>query len=97
MVALLNFSWILIALASTFTILNFLTIRVIRYREDIGIDEKVSILLPLRNEAENVEGVIHSLITQEGLLNLEIIHLMTPPVTRRSLDCKKSLHQISKL
>ena len=73
--ALLNFSWILIAMASTFTIVNFLTIRIIRYREDFGIDEKVSILLPLRNEAENVEGVIHSLITQEGLLNFEIIAL----------------------
>ena len=77
--ALLNFSWILIALASTFTIVNFLTIRVIRYREDIGIDEKVSILLPLRNEAENVEGVIHSLITQEGLLNFCLLYTSPSP------------------
>ena len=72
---LLDISWILIALTSFFTLLNFFTVRVPRYSPGVFISEKVSILVPLRNEAENVEGVIHSLIAQEGLENFEILAL----------------------
>lgn len=72
---LLDISWILIALTGFFTLLNFFTVRVPRYSPSVFISEKVSILVPLRNEAENVEGVIHSLIAQEGLENFEILAL----------------------
>ena len=72
---LLDISWILIALTSFFTLLNFFTVRVPRYSPSVLVSEKVSILVPLRNEAENVEGVIHSLIAQEGLENFEILAL----------------------
>jgi len=72
---LLDISWILIALTGFFTLLNFFTVRVPRYSPSVLISEKVSVLVPLRNEAENVEGVIHSLIAQEGLENFEILAL----------------------
>lgn len=72
---LLNFSWSLIAISSFFSALNFFTVRVPVFRADQPISEKVSILVPLRNEAENVEGVMHSLIAQEWLDDFEIIAL----------------------
>lgn len=72
---LLDISWILIALTSFFTLLNYFTVRVIRITSSEPVSEKVSILVPLRNEAENVEGVIHSLTTQEGIANFEILAL----------------------
>jgi glycosyltransferase involved in cell wall biosynthesis len=72
---LLEISWILITLTSFFTFLNFFTVRVPHFSPRVLVREKVSILVPLRNEAENVEGVIHSLIAQQGVENFEILAL----------------------
>jgi glycosyltransferase involved in cell wall biosynthesis len=68
-------SWILIIIVSLFTFINFFTVRVVRYSISEFVHEKVSVLVPLRNEAENVEGVIHSLLGQQGLHDFEIIAL----------------------
>lgn len=72
---LLNISWLLIAISSFITFLNFFTVRRPRFSAHQPINEKVSILLPLRNEAENLEGLIQSVTAQEGLDNFEIIAL----------------------
>lgn len=43
--------------------------------EPVRIDERVSVLIPLRNEADRVTPTLHALLAQEGLPDLEIIVL----------------------
>ena len=43
--------------------------------EDITVPERVSVLIPLRNEAERVTPTLHALLAQEGLPDLEIVIL----------------------
>lgn len=62
------------ALAFLLSLLNFLTIRRVR---DIPatINKKVSILIPMRNEARNVRDCINTVMAQKGLTDFEVIVL----------------------
>lgn len=64
-----------IVFVTCIAIFNLLSTRTIRPSKGDGIRESISILVPLRNEAENVNGVIHSLINQQGLHDFEVIAL----------------------
>jgi len=75
MTFLLSVSAILIALMLFFAILNYLSLRVVDDKSRAIIDQSVSILVPMRNEAENVHDLISSLIGQVNLNDFEIILL----------------------
>ena len=51
---------LLTAIPLIFTLINSLTIRVVRTRDAKIIEPTVSILIPMRNEATNVQGVLSS-------------------------------------
>jgi len=53
--------------------INFFTIR--SPRTDSEIEDSVSVIVPLRNEAENVSGLIQSLLSQKSLKRVEFIFL----------------------
>lgn len=72
---LLDLSLILIVVMFIIVLINFLTVRTVKPSSSSRISESVSILVPLRNEAENVSGVISSLINQRGLGDYEVIAL----------------------
>lgn len=72
---ILSLSLILVAVMLGITFINILTVRTVASSGDHAISESVSILIPLRNEAENVVGVITSLLDQRGLQNYEVIVL----------------------
>ncbi|MEJ6608002.1 MAG: glycosyltransferase family 2 protein [Candidatus Planktophila sp.] len=57
----------------TFATANFLTIR--RAKNSTLITDSISILIPVRNEAENVADLVESLINQKNLSALEIIFI----------------------
>jgi glycosyltransferase involved in cell wall biosynthesis len=65
---------LLSAIALFLTILNSLTIKVIKNKPAI-IYKKISILIPMRNEEANVVGCLNSVLTQKGLLDFEVIVL----------------------
>ncbi len=65
---------LLSAVALFLTILNSLTIKVIK-NKPATISKKVSILIPMRNEEANVIGCLNSVLTQKGLLDFEVIVL----------------------
>ncbi len=65
---------IISALAFLLSLLNFLTIRRVKNRP-ATINKKISILIPMRNEARNVRDCISSVIAQKGLTDFEIIVL----------------------
>jgi glycosyltransferase involved in cell wall biosynthesis len=65
---------LLSAVALFLTILNSLTIKVIK-NKPATISKKVSILIPMRNEEANVIGCLDSVLTQKGLLDFEVIVL----------------------
>jgi glycosyltransferase involved in cell wall biosynthesis len=65
---------VLSAIALFLTILNSLTIRVVK-NQSAKVSKKVSILIPMRNEEINVAGCLESVIAQKGLSNFEIIVL----------------------
>ena len=65
---------LLSAIALFLTILNSLTIRVVK-NKTARVNQKVSILIPMRNEAANVIGCIDSVLSQSGLSDFEIIVL----------------------
>lgn len=65
---------IISGLALTLTFLNALTIRVIK-DSSVTIANSVSVLIPMRNEEENVNECVNSIISQVGLKDFEILTL----------------------
>jgi len=65
---------LLSGLALALTLLNALTIKVVK-NNSATITKSVSILIPMRNEEQNVIECINSVSAQEGLKNFEIIVL----------------------
>lgn len=63
---------LLSGLALALTLLNALTIKVVK-NNSATITKSVSILIPMRNEEQNVIECINSVSAQEGLRNFEII------------------------
>jgi len=55
-------------------LLNFFTIRTVKNKANL-INQKVSILIPMRNEVNNAADCITSILTQQGLTNFEVIVL----------------------
>ncbi|CAB4662037.1 unannotated protein [freshwater metagenome] len=55
------------------SIINFFTIR--STRADGEIESSVSVIVPLRNEAENISGLVQSLLSQKSLKSVEFIFL----------------------
>ena len=69
-------SWIIVVptfSALFLSLINYITIR--RPRADSEISDFVSVIVPLRNEANNVNGLIEILSTQTSLANVEFILL----------------------
>lgn len=63
------------AIPLLFTLLNFATIRVIDNADAAEVPETVSILIPMRNEAKNVDGVISSILATRFLADFEALVL----------------------
>lgn len=70
---LLALSTALVLLLLLFAAINTFTLRTIKSGKTTLIHEKISILIPLRNEAENVSGVMSSVLEQENLTDFEVI------------------------
>lgn len=66
--------FIIALLAFLLSLLNFFTIRTVK-NTPAGINKKVSILIPMRNEVANAKECVTALIDQKGLLDFEIIVL----------------------
>ena len=64
---LLSFSIVIFAIS----LINFLTIRIPKRDEEVK--KAVTVLAPMRNEAENVPEFISALSTQMGVKNLKFI------------------------
>jgi cellulose synthase/poly-beta-1,6-N-acetylglucosamine synthase-like glycosyltransferase len=62
------------ALSLFLALLNFFTIRTVKNKANL-INQKVSILIPMRNEIDNAEDCIASVLAQQGLTNFEVIVL----------------------
>ena len=63
------------AIALLFSIINSLTMRVVRNRDAKQIEDLVSILIPMRNEERNVDDVLGSILLTSMLTAHEIIVL----------------------
>jgi len=70
----MELSLIISGLALTLTLFNALTIRVVNNTSS-EVAHSVSVLIPMRNEEENVTDCINSIISQVGLKQFEIITL----------------------
>jgi glycosyltransferase involved in cell wall biosynthesis len=57
------------------TLINVISVRVVKNDKSNAILEHISILVPLRNESKNVLGVLNSLVNQGSLINYEILVL----------------------
>jgi len=66
---------LLAALPLIFTVMNSLSMRVVRGEDAKQIDGSVSILIPMRDEVENVDGVISAARISNLLREFEIIAL----------------------
>jgi glycosyltransferase involved in cell wall biosynthesis len=68
--------WFLLlpSLAVTLTLINSLTMRVIRESKEV-INSSVNILIPMRNEEGNVESILSSVQSQVGLTDFSILVL----------------------
>ncbi|MEY3098866.1 MAG: hypothetical protein RIS32_657, partial [Actinomycetota bacterium] len=75
MTFLLDVSAFLIAIMLLLAVFNFFTLRVVSSKNSTSSDQSVSILIPMRNEAENVIELITLLKEQANLSNFEIIAL----------------------
>ena len=75
MTFLLDISALLIAIMLLLAVFNFFTLRVVSSKDSTPIDQSVSILIPMRNEAENVIELIALLKAQSNLIDFEIIAL----------------------
>jgi hypothetical protein len=62
------------ALSLFLALLNFFTIRTVQNKANL-INQKVSILIPMRNEVNNAAECIASVLAQQGLTNFEVIVL----------------------
>jgi len=62
------------ALSLFLALLNFFTIRTVQNKANL-INQKVSILIPMRNEVNNAADCISSVLAQQGLTNFEVIVL----------------------
>ena len=65
---------ILAATSFVISIINFLTIRVVRDRS-CTIEKSVSVLVPMRNEEENARALMQALLASSGLRDSEVIIL----------------------
>ena len=63
---------LLTAIPLLFTLLNSFTVRVVRIRDAKMIDPSVSILIPMRNEAANVDGVLATALASTLLRTWDI-------------------------
>ena len=72
---ILNISTVLNSVIVAIVLVNLLSARRISAQELPDIHERVSILIPLRNERENAESVIKCALQQEGLQDFEVIVL----------------------
>jgi glycosyltransferase involved in cell wall biosynthesis len=63
--------FLLNSLLLTLSLVNFATIR--KPLPASSVTESINVLLPVRNEEENIERVISQLASQEGLVNYKII------------------------
>jgi glycosyltransferase involved in cell wall biosynthesis len=61
-------------LAFLLSLLNFISIRTV-LNKPTTISKKISILIPMRNEAQNARDCITTLFAQKGLIDFEIIAL----------------------
>lgn len=75
MESLFALSTALVLLLVFFALLNTFTLRRITIEHGRTIDARVSVLIPLRNESENVDGVVQSALEQTGLPNFEVLAL----------------------
>ena len=66
---------LLAALPLIFTLVNGLSMRVVRNADARQLDRSVSILIPMRNEIENVDGVITSALSSDLLAEYQVIVL----------------------
>ena len=66
---------ILTAIPLCFTVANSLTMRTVRNQDATRVDPKVSILIPMRNEEKNVEGVLGTINSSKLLTTSETIVL----------------------
>ena len=62
----------LVAIFSALTLLNLLTVRTVRNDESCQIDSSVDLLIPVRNEARNLQEMLPSVLNQKGLSHLAI-------------------------
>jgi glycosyltransferase involved in cell wall biosynthesis len=69
------FILLLVAIPLLFSLANALSIRVVRARDAREVFEQLSILIPMRNEANNVAGVIPSILASSLLHATEVIVL----------------------
>jgi glycosyltransferase involved in cell wall biosynthesis len=72
---LLDISALLIVVMLVIAVFNFFTLRVVSNADSAPIDQSISILIPMRNEAENVIELIALLKAQTNLNDFEIIAL----------------------
>ena len=72
---ILTVATILNSVIVTIVFINFFSVRVVRSLQLSEITEKVSILIPLRNERLNAESVVKCALSQEGLQDCEVIVL----------------------
>lgn len=70
----MEFIFALSTISLLLIVLNSLTIKVIKNKPQI-IDETISVLIPMRNEQNNVKECLESILNQKGLNNFEIIAL----------------------
>lgn len=68
-------SWVIVPTFALVTLVNLFSARTIRPITGTQVAESVAVLLPLRNEADNCDSLISSLLAQEGLPNLSITAL----------------------
>lgn len=72
---LLSISAVIIGVMLIIAIFNLATLRVITSTDSSAIDDSISILIPMRNEAENISALMTSISAQIDLKDFEIIAL----------------------
>jgi cellulose synthase/poly-beta-1,6-N-acetylglucosamine synthase-like glycosyltransferase len=70
---MLELSLLICVIALAITIIN--TFSIITPRESTHVDQKISVIVPLRNEEENAVAIIETLAAQEGLIDVEFLIL----------------------
>jgi glycosyltransferase involved in cell wall biosynthesis len=68
------FVLLIVSILCIFSILNFFTARSIKHKPPL-VNESVSILIPMRNEALNALAVVNSSLSQSKLSNLRVMAL----------------------